>query len=150
MVASLGDRCLACRVASGWDRARSRRFPNGRFTCGFLEMIDRFVNIHISCIDISLLPALTPFSPLLLWPLFCSSQQLEPSPVHMQLICSRALVGTAVQREKAYGVSLLGSRGKNVARRTFGKPKKSMTTRSRPTPPPPCGYDPCLKQSTYP
>ena len=46
-----------------------------------------------------------------------------------------------------YGLQRLGSRGNMDAFRTLSRPKYRKTTRSRPTPPPPCGGMPCRIES---
>jgi hypothetical protein len=43
-----------------------------------------------------------------------------------------------------YGLNLCGSRGKAVACRMFGNPRKNCTMRFSPSPPPACGLQPCL------
>ena len=49
----------------------------------------------------------------------------------------------------AQGVSRLGSRGNMDVLRMLSRPQYSMTTRSSPTPAPPCGGAPNLNESMY-
>lgn len=49
----------------------------------------------------------------------------------------------------AYGVRRFGSRGNMLVLRMFPAARKSITTRSSPTPQPPCGRAPNLKASMY-
>ena len=55
---------------------------------------------------------------------------------------------TLTPSSSPYGVIRLGSRGNHADFRMLGKPKKSMTTRSSPMPPPPWGWDPWRKELT--
>ena len=52
-------------------------------------------------------------------------------------------------RRMGHGVNRLGSRGNMDVSRMFDSPQYNMTTRSKPTPAPPCGTAPYLKASMY-
>jgi hypothetical protein len=63
-----------------------------------------------------------------------------------QCVCATIVV--MIYMSYYYGKRRLGSRGNIAALRMLPRPRKSMTTLSSPTPPPPWGRAPCLKLST--
>ena len=77
---------------------------------------------------------------------------LSPHPQQQQNIKSQTATPHPSPQSSAivyHGLSRFGSLGKSDVFRMFGSPQKSMTTRSRPMPPPPCGNAPYLNESTY-
>ena len=79
----------------------------------------------------------------------CEEHSMMSLPWNQDLITDEQQLPRIVCFYLSQGVNLLGSLGNKDVFLMLGNPQNNMTTRSSPTPAPPCGGAPYLKALTY-